>query len=262
MDIRYTDPGFGYSIDSIFLFQTEDETPFWTDSLYYFYPQLDKARMTALSPADRRAYVADTLQGVYEQLQPELARKAQAYTAHWQDHRPQVEAAFSEAFETDTRLLFNDLQGRITLNPVCPRFLQEHAFDVFHLNSERGALGISLHEMIHFLWFRAWNDLHHDSRDDYERPHMKWILSEMVVESIMRDPRLSSINPYFPREHGGCVYPYFQDMVLEGHPALDTLDAMYRQRDGIRAFMAESYAWCLHHEAEIRAHIQQAEQTF
>ena len=155
MDIRYTDPGFGYSIDSIFLFQTEDETPFWTDSLYYFYPQLDKARMTALSPADRRAYVADTLQGVYEQLQPELARKAQAYTAHWQAHRPQVEAAFSEAFETDTRLLFNDLQGRITLNPVCPRFLQEHAFDVFHLNSERGALGISLHEMIHFLWFRV-----------------------------------------------------------------------------------------------------------
>ena len=91
---------------------------------------------------------------------------------------------------------------------------------------------------------------------------MKWILSEMVVESIMRDPRLSAINPYFPREHGGCVYPYFQDMVLEGQPALDTLDAMYRQRDGIRVFMAESYAWCLHHEAEIRAHIQQAEQTF
>ena len=47
MDIRYTDPGFDYSIDSIFLFQTEDETPFWTDSLYYFYPQLDRARTAA-----------------------------------------------------------------------------------------------------------------------------------------------------------------------------------------------------------------------
>lgn len=262
MDIRYADPGFAYSIDSIFLFQTEDETPFWTDSLYCFYPQLDRARMTALSPSDRRAYVTDTLRGVYEQLQPELTRKAQACTAHWQAHRPQVEAAFSEAFETDTRLLFNDMQGRITLNPVCPRFLQERAFDVFHLNSERGALGVSLHEMIHFLWFHVWNDLYHDSWDEYEQPHIKWILSEMVVESIMRDPRLSGINPYFPREYGGCVYPCFQDMALEGHPALDTLDAMYRQRDGIRAFMAESYAWCLAHEADIRAHIQQAEQTF
>ena len=55
MDIRYTDPGFDYSIDSIFLFQTEDETPFWTDSLYYFYPQLDRARTAALHPAERRA---------------------------------------------------------------------------------------------------------------------------------------------------------------------------------------------------------------
>lgn len=262
MDIRYTDPGFAYAIDSIFLFQAEGETPFWTDSLYHFYPQLDRARMAALPPAERKAYVTDTLRGVYEALQPELARKAEACTAHWQAHRTQVEEAFSEAFETDVRLIFNDLQGRITLNPVCPRFLEEHAFDVFHLNSERGALGVSLHEMIHFLWFHVWNSLRHDSRDDYERPHMKWILSEMVVESIMRDPRLSAINPYFPREHGGCVYPYFQDMEVEGRPALDTLDAMYRRRDGIRAFMDESYAWCLAHEADIRAHIQQAEQTF
>ena len=64
MDIRYTDPGFDYSIDSIFLFQTEDETPFWTDSLYYFYPQLDRARTAALLPAERRVYVTDTLRGV------------------------------------------------------------------------------------------------------------------------------------------------------------------------------------------------------
>ncbi|MFR5786273.1 MAG: hypothetical protein ACLUHE_03445 [Christensenellales bacterium] len=48
-----------------------------------------------------------------------------------------------------------------------------------------------------------------DNYDEYERPSLKWILSEMVVESVMRDERLSSINPYFPRENGGCVYPYF-----------------------------------------------------
>ena len=40
----------------------------------------------------------------------------------------------------------------------------------------------------------------------------------MAVEPVMRDERLSSINPYFPREEGGCVYPYFYDMVLDGKP--------------------------------------------
>lgn len=52
----------------------------------------------------------------------------------------------------------------------------------------------------------------------------------------VRDERLSSINPYFPRENGGCVYPYFFDMMVDGKPILDTLDAMYRSQN-IEDFM-------------------------
>lgn len=80
----------------------------------------------------------------------------------------------------------------------------------------------------------------------------------MVVESIMRDERLSSINPYFPRENGGCVYPYFFDMTVGGEPILDTLDAMYKSRN-IEDFMLNSYAYCQEQEAEIREHILKAE---
>ena len=49
----------------------------------------------------------------------------------------------------------------------------------------------------------VWNRLFGDSYDEYQR--------------------LSSINPYFPREHGGCIYPYFFDMEVEGELILDTL---------------------------------------
>ena len=74
--------------------------------------------------------------------------------------------------------------------------------------------------------------------------------------------RLSSINPYFPREEGGCVYPYFYDMVLDGKPVLDTLDGMFRRRESIEGFMKESYRYCQEHEAEIRRHIEAAEEHF
>lgn len=66
------------------------------------------------------------------------------------------------------------------------------------------------------------------------------------------------MNPYFPRENGGCIYPYFFDMEAEGHLVLDVLDEMYRTR-GIKDFMRDSYAWCLQHEREIRAHIEKSE---
>ena len=74
----------------------------------------------------------------------------------------------------------------------------------------------------------------------------------------MRDERLSSINPYFPREHGGCVYPYFFTLMIDGIPALDTLDEMYRTLP-IRTFMQESFAWCQAHESLIRQHIAASE---
>ena len=173
----------------------------------------------------------------------------------------QIEDALTDAFGLDTSSIFNDLTGNVTLNPICPRFLKEHYFDIFYMNSERGALGLSLHEVIHYFWFHVWNGHFGDSYDEYETPSLKWILSEMVVETIMSDERLSSLNPYFPKENGGCIYPYFQNMIVNGYPILDTIDTLYR-RNSITDFMETSYEYCLKHENEIRKHIDVAENTF
>lgn len=262
MHITYLAPAFEHSIRSIMEFQQEGEAAYWSDSIFYFYPQIDQQQLSAMTLAEKQQYLTDTLRPVFDGLQPEWARKVEAYNRHWQAHRAQVEAAFTDAFGVDVRLLFNDLTGCITLNPVSPRYLTEHTFDVFHLNSEYGAVGLTLHEMIHFLWFHLWNRHFHDSYDEYERPSLKWILSEMVVEPIMRDERLSSINPYFPREKGGCVYGYFQDMVIDGQPILDTLDDLYHTRSSIQGFMEEGLRYCQQHEDAIRAHIAAAEEAF
>jgi hypothetical protein len=107
----------------------------------------------------------------------------------------------------------------------------------------------------------VWNRTFGDSYDEYEHPSLKWILSEMVVESIMKDFRLSSINPYFSREQGGCIYPYFFDMLVDGSFILDTLDEMYHKQN-IAEFMRNSYTYCQKHESEIRSHIQKSENVW
>ena len=191
MEVTFINHGVDYMIQSIMHFQTEGEAEFWSEPLYYFYPQLDRTFAASLPVAERRDYI-------------------------------------------------------------------EHCYDTFYLNSAKGAIGDGIHEIIHFIWFYVWNQLFGDNYDEYERPSLKWILSEMVVESVMRDERLSSINPYFPRENGGCVYPYFFDMMVDGKPILDTLDAMYKSQN-IEDFMRNSYAYCQEHEAVIREHILKSE---
>ena len=261
MNIQYVNPGFDAMIDSMMQFQTEDEAAYWSDSIFYFYPFLDKAHFKELGFAEKKRYLTDRLKQFYDEKVPLLNEKVEAYKAHRQKCRPQVEAAFTDAFGLDCREVFNDLRAEICLNPVSPRFLQERHFEIFYLNSENGAIGVSLHELVHFVWFYVWNQLFGDSYDEYERPGLKWILSEMVVECIMRDERLSAINPYFPREKGGCVYGYFQDMKIGERMALEEIEALYQKHD-MQAFMRDGYQYCKDHEAAIRAHIAEAEKQF
>lgn len=258
MEVTFTNPGIEYMLESIMGFQKEETTNFWSEPLYYFYPQLDKEYAQGLSLDMRREYIGKVMKEAYNELHDTIEDKVLAYTQCWKTYQGQIEDALSEAFDVDCSKLFLDMKCNISLNPIAPRYLKEHSFDVFYLNSEKGAIGQMLHEIIHFVWFYVWNKNFRDSYDEYESPTMKWILSEMVVESIMRDERLSSINPYFPREAGGCIYPYFFTMSVNGENVLDVIDEMYRTKS-ISEFMKNSYEYCLKYESEIRAHIKHSE---
>lgn len=258
LDITFADPGIDYMLQSILAFQQDDENDFWSEPLYHFYPQLDARRARQLPLEQRKDYIASVMRHVYDEAQPVICQKVTSYSDHWSKCRPQIEEALSEAFDLDCAASFQNLRCNISLNPIEPRFLLERRFDLFYLNSERGAIGEAIHEIIHIVWFHVWNRIFQDSFEEYERPSLKWILSEMVVEPIMRDPRLSSINPYFRLEDGGCVYPYFYDMVIDHAPILETLYELYRAVP-IADFMRRSYACCQAHEQEIRAHIHAAE---
>ena len=258
MEVTFVNPGVEYMLEGIMAFQTEDQSAFWSEPLYHFYPRLDKAYAASLPFPERKEYIERTMRAVYIDSEDTINEKIASYSRHWAVCKEQITAALSDAFGVDCANLFNDIRCNVSLNPIEPSYLKERCYDTFYLNSERGAIGGGIHEIVHFVWFYVWNRLFEDRYAEYERPSMKWILSEMVVESVMRDERLSSINPYFPREQGGCVYPYFFDMVVDGKPILDTLDSMYRSQN-IEDFMRNSYAYCREHEAEIREHIDKSE---
>lgn len=258
MKLEFVNPGVDYTIKNILEFQAEDVADFWSEPLFYFYPQLDKKYAESLPMKEKTKYIEKCLRAEYPKIKDTIEQKIPLYTEYWTKCEKQIADALSETFEIDCSTLFDDMKCNVTMNPVCPRFLKEQSFDIFYLNSAKGAIGMALHEIIHFVWFHVWNELFGDSYDEYETPSLKWIFSEMVVESIMRDERLSSINPYFPRENGGCIYSYFFDMKANGKNVLQILDDMYNKKS-IRDFMRDGYAYCLANEEEIRKHISIAE---
>ena len=251
MKLEFKNPKLDYSIDSILQFHNGTQSEFWTDSLFHFYPQIDKYKLNALTEVKRRDYLRSILSEVVSIK--DLDTKRSAYQNYWDTNVHNIQRALEDAFKIQLSDQLNDMVANITLNPICPRFLKEQRFDLFYLNSERGALGMALHEIIHFIWFYVWNAHFHDVKNEYEAPHLKWIFSEMVVDPIMRnDERLYAINPYF--EHG-CVYDYFYTMKIDDTPILDTMLNLYKKNSMI-TFMEKGYQYCVEHEAEIRGQMK------
>ena len=251
MDLTFGLPSFEYMAEKIAAFQSDETSDFFSDSLYLFYPQFDRKRMASLDQPERVNYVCSELSSVYQNELPLLQEKCISYQNEWDRHRPVIQSTFENLFSIDLKGILNDMTANITLNPVCPRFLVSHSFDIFYLNSPAGALGLSLHEIVHFLWFQIWQKLFLDNPAEYESPNLKWVFSEMVVDLFLNHPCLRPLNPYLTKGNG-TIYEYFDRMTIGGQPALPQMKQLYLS-NSISEFMEKGYSLCLQHESEIRS---------
>lgn len=131
MEITFVNPGIEKMLENILLFQTDGTAAFWYEPLFYFYPQLDKARALSMRGEERKNYLARELRQAYAGLEKTIDEKVVLYSRHWERCRPQVTAALSDAFKVDCATMFNDIKCSVTMNPIAPRFLRQRAFDVF-----------------------------------------------------------------------------------------------------------------------------------
>jgi len=256
MKLKFEYAGVRYSTDTILEFTKAGLSPFWSEPLFHFYPDMVKEHFMRLDDTGRKEYLSEYFTEYESKNRELLAEKLIGYNSYWQKYEAQIVSALEDAFSLDLTDLFNDLRCMTTFCPISPRYLDRHTFDNFYMESEKGALGTAIHEIIHFVWFHVWQNKFHDDPIEYETPHLKWILSEMAVEPIMRDHRLGSINPYY--QHKACVYPYFYTMKISGAAVLDVLYNMISAMP-IGDAMDAAYRYCAEHEQEICRHIEHCE---
>ncbi len=201
----------------------------------------------------------DALVKIHRDNRPAIEARVAECKAFFDDAKMhEISDAFSGAFGIDCSAMLNDISGNIGTNPVCPRRIKENVgFDVPFFRDAEWILRTVLHEMVHFVWFRIWNEHFMDSWEEYEMPHLKWVLSEMIVDPIIRN---SSLSKYFSNIENDqtIAYNYFYDMEIGGAPILKTLADFYKN-NSITECMEKAYAYCVEHETELREKIAAAE---
>lgn len=234
-------------IDIILEFQEPDQGEFFKESLFYFYPDIDKDKFNSLEKVQRNKYLESFFEPLYQVNESLFIEKIKDYQLYWDNNKEVIVFTFEDIFDMSLRESFNDMIGQISLNPICPRFLDTNTFDIFYLNSHKGALGLSLHEIVHFVWFKKWNEHFKDDYTEYETPSLKWIFSEIVVDAILRDDRIIDLNPYEKTS-----YEYFYEIEIEGKNMMDCIYDLYKNNN-IISFMEKGYAYVMKYEDEIRA---------
>lgn len=242
------------TVANILKFQTDGVSAYWREKLFRAYPFLDENLCAKLPWEARKQYLTDELSAFYDKITPQLQQKLIATQKVWATNKAAVNDTYSKVFNVDCCSILNDMVAGISLNPICPRFLKEKFFSVVWAGDDDNFLKTALHEMIHFVWFYVWQQHFADKAEEYEKPHLKWILSELVIDTLVKDTAIRNLYPEAHRQQP--AYKYFYQMNINDTPILHTLSALNKQAKNIEEFMEISYKYCLENEASIRKEIQ------
>ena len=255
MKLNWQHKDFDDDLDFI-LFHQKDGTPiWWQKQLFKAYPDLDYEYAVSLSESKRFEYITEQMKKKTEKRKSVVDNSIKIFSDKWSEISDKLNDVYSNAFDNDCNNILNDMVANVGLNPICPRDIQNHSFDIYHYFDSQYAITTALHEITHFVWFYFWNKHFQDDSTEYDFPNIKWLLSEIVVETIIRNSEINNLikQPQY------IAYSYFYDMTINGELIFDTMKKMYINRTDIYDFMEKSFNWIKNNESELREKIAVAE---
>lgn len=238
------------------LFHQKDGTPiWWQKQLFKAYPDLDYEYALSLPESNRFEYISEQMKIQAEKRKSVVDNSIKIFSDKWSEISDKLNDVYSNAFDNDCNNILNDMVANVGLNPICPRDIQNHSFDIYHYFDSQYAITTALHEITHFVWFYFWQKHFQDNSTEYDFPNIKWLLSEIVVETIIRNSEINNLikQPQY------IAYSYFYDMTINGELIFDTMKKMYLNRTDIYDFMEKSFNWIKNNESELREKIAIAE---
>ena len=191
---------------------------------------IDVNNLRGKSYEERLNYITSCAFSTYQQKIDTIQSNLSKFQSMWDMYESKIITEFEKIFneKLDQPII---VEGRININPICPRFYDTWSYDVWCDSSPMDALVTAIHEITHFLWFDKWKQVFPNwKRSDFERPAISWLFSEIAIDAIF-------YNSYFIELSGDKpAYYYFYDVELEGMNMIKLFRKLYKE-NSIEDFM-------------------------
>ncbi len=142
----------------------------------------------------RRVFLKKYILDFKKENQIEISRQTEKYKRAWGKAEKNYFKTLTEVLETSWPDRQKEIKALISINPICPRFLNTWSFGLYYGQSVSWAIQMIMHETCHFLYFKKWAEVFPGAeKKTFDHPHIEWHLSEILAPVILNDQRIQKI---------------------------------------------------------------------
>jgi len=218
----------------------------WEKRILKVHPNLQEIYKYS-KEVERKKFLKNYISDFRARNKTKIDEKVAFHQKNWQKMEKQYLAILSEIIETPWPKEGKQIKALVSINPICPRFINDWSFFFNYNASLKSGREIIMHEICHFLYFKKWKEIFpKTNKKKFDYPYLEWHLSELLAPVILSDPRIQKLlnkKPDFYKEHevikiGNKSAPkYFADrykgIVLQNCSFEDFLKESFTAAQGI-----------------------------
>jgi len=176
----------------------------WEKRILKHHPEL-KNLFAMKKEKDRKIALKKYIRDFKIKNKEEIKQRVDIFKKEWRNIEKLYLSVLSQIIETDWPENRKNIKALISINPICPRFLDDWSFSLFYDLDTKNLLETIMHEICHFLYFKKWKEVFPDAqRKTFDYPYIEWHLSEILAPIILKDERIQKFlkkKPFFYDEH-------------------------------------------------------------
>ena len=237
--VKFTDISLSKEVDWVhgFLFQNKWG---WGKYIIKKHPKLKKV-FSLKTEIEQVKFLKRYIVEFRKENQKLIEKNKTEYQKEWQKIEKDFFSILSEIIQIAWPKNKKVIKAMISVNPICPRFLNDWSFSVFYNYKKiTHAMEVIMHESCHFLYFEKWKQLYPNMNNKkFEFPYIEWHLSEIIAPIILNDICIQKL-----LKQKAVFYPEYKKIKTGGRTAPRYFTDLYNKvikNNNFDKFLKESY---------------------